>query len=117
MILKIIFYLFFSVGGLVLIKLGGNGNSLAINNNIVNISFSVPIILGLSFYVVSFLLWITILKEGELSYLFSMIQGISYICVMISSVVFLNEKFTAYKAAGVIVILVGILLINLGNPK
>jgi len=117
MIFKIIFYLFFSVGGLVLIKIGGNGTSFLLKGNMINLSVSIPIVLGLCSYVISFLLWITILKEGELSYLFSLVQGLSYICVMISSVVFLHERFTVYKLTGVIIILVGILLINIGNVK
>lgn len=115
MIIKIVFYLFFSVSGLILIKTGGNGTNFFIKGNIININVSVSILVGLCFYILSFILWITILKEGELSYLFSLVQGLSYICVMISSFAFLHEEFNTYKVVGAIVILLGIMLINYSN--
>lgn len=111
----IFLYLICTVSGILLVKLGGKGTEINISSGIMHMNINLLILLGLLLYLVSFLLWIVILKRNELSYIIALTTGISYLLIMISSVAFLNEKFTFYKIVGAVIILIGVMFINIGK--
>jgi len=72
------------------------------------------IILGFATYGVASVLLIVSLKGGELSVLYPMV-ALSFIWVNIFSPIFFGETMNAFKWAGVSVIIVGIILVNVGG--
>lgn len=115
MLINIISYLICTVSGLILIKLGSKDTSFIIKNNSINMNINLLIVLGLLFYIASFLLWITILKNNDLGYIVAITTGLSQVLIVTSSALLFNEKITMFKGVGVGVILVGVILINLGK--
>lgn len=115
MVLNVVAYLICTVSGLILIKLGSKGTSLVLNNSYIDMKINLLIVLGLFFYMTSFLLWIRILKNNDLSYIVALTTGLSYVLIMICSIAFLNEKVTMVKGIGVVIILIGVIVINLNK--
>ncbi|MEG0310558.1 MAG: hypothetical protein RR604_06580, partial [Eubacterium sp.] len=60
MYISIIIYLFCTVGGLTLVKVGAENNNFAIANTFFNLQLSYTTVLGLVLYIVSFVMWIVI---------------------------------------------------------
>lgn len=112
MVLNIILYLIFTVGGLVFIKLGGEGTSISLKATQINMTLNFYIILGLIFYVISFLLWTVLLKGNKLSYIVPLTTGLSQVLILISSALVFNERLTAVKIIAVAVIIFGVVLLN-----
>ena len=112
MILNIILYLLFTVGGLVFIKLGSEGVSVSLKAAQINMTLNLYIILGLIFYVISFLLWTVLLKGNKLSYIVPLTTGLSQVLILISSAMVFNERITAVKIIAVAIIIFGVILLN-----
>ena len=70
----------------------------------------IKLLIGLVLYSLATLLYIYMLRFGELSVLYPVIS-LSYILVMILSVVFLAESFTYLKLVGTSIIIFGVFLI------
>ena len=68
------------------------------------------ILVGLFCYLIGFLLYITALSHGELSIVFPVFAS-SFIFVTIISAVTLKEKITLMRAAGVLMIFIGITIV------
>ena len=112
MILNIALYLLFTVGGLVFIKLGSEGVSVSLKASQINMTLNLYIILGLIFYVISFLLWTVLLKGNKLSYIVPLTTGLSQVLILISSAMVFNERLTAVKIIAVAIIIFGVILLN-----
>lgn len=112
-IILTIIYLIFSTGGLILIKLGGNSNSLAIANSNMNLSINLISLLGMLFYIVSFLLFIKIVTMFNLSYIIPICTGIAQIILLIAGYFIFKEEISIYTIIGVALIIFGILMMNL----
>ncbi len=69
------------------------------------------IVIGVIFFVSSFLLWIKILTKSELSYAYPMVS-LSYVIVGIASAVFFNEPITINKVLGMGAIIAGVFILN-----
>ena len=61
---------------------------------------------------VGLLFWFTALSQGELSYVY-LLGSIQYIFALIAAHFFLNEKITATKLIGTLLIMLGILLTSI----
>jgi len=70
--------------------------------------------LGVGFYLLSSVLFVMGMAHGELSVLYPMVS-LGYICTLLWSRLFFHEHLTATKFTGVGLILVGIVLLSLGN--
>jgi len=68
------------------------------------------LMIGLFSYGISMVLYILVLKHGDVSVLYPII-ALSYIWVLIMSVVFLGEQITLFKSLGVLLIVGGVALI------
>ena len=101
--------IFTSIGS-TLLKTGANRLSFSVQG----ILSSYPIIFGLFFYFLGFVLLTTAFKHGELSVLFPFVS-LSFIWVAIMSFIFLKEPFTLFKIIGVSAIVFGVAVIGLSS--
>lgn len=115
MVFNIISYLICTVSGLLFIKLGSKDTELIVKNHAISMNISLLIVLGLLFYIASFLLWIKILKNNDLGYIVALTTGLSQVLIISVSAIFLDERITMFKGLGIAVTLVGVVLINLGK--
>ncbi|WP_426350475.1 DMT family transporter [Alloiococcus sp. CFN-8] len=113
MILNIIFYLLFTVGGLIFIKLGSEGLSFSFKAPQLNLSMNYYLVLGLIFYVISFALWTVLLRGNKLSYIVPLTTGLSQVLIVFSSAIIFHERITPLKIIAVGIIILGVVLLNL----
>ena len=71
---------------------------------------------GLLTVVVVFIIWSTILSKIDLSVAVS-IASFSYIFVPMTSIIFLHERVTILRWAGVLFILTGVILVSLSSKE
>jgi len=112
MILAVIIYLFCTVGGLTLVKVGANANSFTTSSQFFNLQLSYTTLLGLVLYVVSFIMWIVIVQHFNLSYIQPLTTGLSYILIIAASIFILKEQISPFQWGGLAFILVGVILMN-----
>lgn len=108
-------YLLCSVGGLTLVKFGGDSNSFALTQSFFNLQLSYYTLIGLILYIFSFLMWIVIVGRFNLSYIQPLTAGLSYILVLAASIFILKETITPFQWGGLIFILIGVVLMNVGS--
>ena len=70
-------------------------------------------LLGLVLYVVSFLMWIVIVQQFDLSYIQPVTTGLSYVLIIAASIFVLKETVAPMQWVGLGFILVGVILMNL----
>lgn len=117
-LLNIIFialYLFCSVGGLTLVKIGSENNSFALNASFFSLQMSYFTLIGLILYILSFLMWIVIIGKFNLSYIQPLTTGLSYILIISASLFILKETITPFQWGGLVFILIGVILMNIGK--
>ena len=115
-ILMVAIYLFFTLAGLTLYKYGANQNFVfAITNKSFELKISLISILGLVFYLCSFIIYMIILPKFDLSYIMPITSAISYIGIFLLSIFLLKETVHTNGIIGAIIILVGIIIMNLGG--
>ncbi|MBU5690202.1 MAG: EamA family transporter [Candidatus Aenigmatarchaeota archaeon] len=70
------------------------------------------IFLGMVAYFSGWLLWLIVLSQAELSYAYPFF-ALSYAIIAIISWIFFKETMTLVKAAGIFLIMIGAILLNL----
>lgn len=113
MIIKLIVYIVLSVSGLMLFKSGGSVNSLTLVSNKLAMSFSITSLIGIMCYVCSFLLWLNIIKDNNLSYIFPIANGLVTIATILGGVMIFGEKLNYMQWIGIVCIIVGVGVVNL----
>lgn len=103
--------------GQFLLKVGVNsigGFSLGRNwvTSIVRTIFEIHIFCGIILFVSSMMLWLVVISKTELSKMYPIVS-ISYALVALLSHFFLKESLPPLRIAGIAVILVGVVLVNL----
>lgn len=73
--------------------------------------FNIYIFLGLSFYLISVILWIIALSRVQVSIAYPM-QSIGYIVVLLFSFYLFNEPITYNKIIGISIIIFGVYLLT-----
>lgn len=106
-------YIFMSIAGLILIKLGGNPGSLTYKDNSLGFSINVISAIGFLSYIISFFIFTRIVILFDLSYILPICTGIVQIITLIASAIVFNEKVTVTSVIGVIIILIGIIIMNI----
>ena len=113
-IVSILIYAALSVAGLTLVKLG---SSSPLTLTIGQAGFSLGVgwitLLGLVLYIVSFLVYMTLVAKYSLTYLTPVSSGLVYILTMVVSLCILKEQVTPMQWGGWCLILVGVLLMNI----
>ena len=109
----ILLYVFLSVSGLILFKLG---NQYGLSANLSMTCFSIKIpwisILGLAFYVLSYLLFMILIAKSNLTQLIPVTTGVVYITTLVASVAIFKENVSTSQVLGSLLIMIGILLMN-----
>ncbi len=115
-VLMIVFYLIFTVSGLILMKKGGNAGSLTNSNGELGFSISWISALGFICYIISFILFTRIIMMFEnVSYISPICNGIAQACIVIASIIFLKEKFSITTIGGAALIIAGVIIMNLNK--
>ncbi|MBL7169607.1 MAG: EamA family transporter [Candidatus Aenigmarchaeota archaeon] len=73
---------------------------------ILNIVFQKYVFIGISFYGLASILWLAALSKGELSKIYPLI-GTGYVFTAILAWLFLGEKLTVMRIAGIFLISIG----------
>lgn len=79
--------------------------------------FSSPFLwLGLATVVMVFIIWSTILSKIDLSVAVP-VASFSYILVPLVSIIFLGEKVSILRCAGILLVLAGVILVSLSSKE
>lgn len=114
MVFKVILYAVLSSLGLFFLKLGaGQEFGIFFSKNLFSIQLNYRIVFGLLFYVLSFLMSLSIMREANLSIFYSVSAGLVYICVGVLSFFVLKEPISVLQLVGMCFILAGIVMMNL----
>ncbi len=112
--MQIIVYIFFSSVGLILLKIGTNKKfELSFDSGNFLLGINYILIIGMLFYVASFLTSLIAMKGMQLSVFYPISAGMIYVMVCILSRVILHEEMTIKQIIGMCVILVGIIIMNI----
>jgi len=109
MVLVLVGSLIGSVGSIFL-KSGAH----ALNRRWTSFAFNWRLAVGIGTYLVSSVLFVKGMSNGELSVLFPLVS-LGYVCTLFWSRLFFNEVITKTKLAGVGLILIGITFLGLGG--
>jgi multidrug transporter EmrE-like cation transporter len=107
----------FVLGGSVIGSFGAvflKSGALALSRNLSSLLLNWKLALGIATYLLSSVLFVRGVSNGELSVLYPMVS-LGYICTLIWSRVFFHEPITKAKLAGVGLILLGIVFLSIGN--
>jgi multidrug transporter EmrE-like cation transporter len=85
-----------------------------VNRDWKSIAFNWRIAAGIITYMLSSVLFVKGMSNGELSVLFPLVS-VGYVCTLVWSRVFFHEVITGMKLAGIGLILVGITFLGLGG--
>ena len=96
--------------GAVFLKAGGH----ALARNWKSILFNWKLGAGIATYLLSSIFFVMAMKHGEVTILYP-IASLGYIWTLFWSKLFFNEPLTGTKFAGIGVIMIGVVLLNLGN--
>jgi drug/metabolite transporter (DMT)-like permease len=105
-ILLVAFCALLGAAGQVFFKL----SSKSLSFNLLSLATNWKLIIGLVLYGLATVLFLIMLRQGNLSILYPIIAT-SYIWVALFSTIFLQEAFPAYKWAGVLLIIGGVIVI------
>ena len=107
-------YIIFTVGGLILLKLGTGGMNIAMQNGNLQIGMSYISILGFIFYIISFLLYtFYIIKHYNLSYIYPIVTGLTQILVVLAGLFIFKEHITTTGVIGIGLVILGLVLLNI----
>jgi len=81
---------------------------------IIKMMLKPKIILGLTIYAASALIWILVLSNTEVSYAFPFI-ALGYVGTTILSYMILNEKVNKKRIIGITIIIIGVILVGLSK--
>lgn len=107
------FYILFAQTAVLLVKTGSAGAAVTLESGNLSVSVSVRLLVGLCLYVCSFLLWIVVLSQNDLSRVTPFITGANYIIPMVIGIFLLKETMTTPQWIGAFVILTGLVISNI----
>ena len=112
-VILIIIFLITSTIGLLLLKSGMKSFDIDFQSVLGNfkIVINLKLIVGLLIYIISFLTWIVILARKELSFIYPIIIGLSYIAITCTAIIILHESLSVAKVMAIILICCGIIIL------
>ena len=111
-IIIILLYLLLTMSGLVLMKLGGNTGSFAMENGDINFGISPISLIGFICYIGSFFIYTRMVVMFDLSYITPICTGIVQILTLIASKIVFKEQITLQGIIGASIIIAGLLIMN-----
>ena len=112
LIILSVIYAILTATALVLVRMSG-GFEFSISNSMFNLKFTGQMIIGLVFYVVSFILYLFIIPRLTFTHTFPILNGATYMMIVMSGVFIFHEKITLQHAIGVALILSGIVVLGM----
>ena len=115
-IILLLIYVSCSALGLILLKMGiNNGAVISLSTGFIEIKLHLILIGGAILYIFSFLLNMVVMSKFNLNYVYPISAGLIYIAIVGLSVMILKEKVTGMQIIGMLAILIGIIIMNIGN--
>lgn len=111
-ILLFILYIILASSGLVLFKLGSENATIHWQLFEFQINFSIKTVLGILCYGFSFLIWLYIVSQMNLTVAMPLSVALVNTLVVIESCLFLKEKLSLTQCVGIFVIVIGVFLIT-----
>lgn len=111
MIILIVAYLIFSTAGLMLLKSSVVGGDFSSIRSYFQLLANYKFVVGFFLYAFSFIVWIFLLSKKDLSFIYPIVVGLSYVLIMVMAIIILKENFTMNKALGALLIGAGIIII------
>jgi hypothetical protein len=108
-----VLYLILSTLGMTFIKMGGEDLNFVLSKSVFQFRIAFIGIIGIVFYLISFILWIIILSKYNLSFISPIASGLAYILIILSSKFLLKESISSYQYWGIVIILIGVVLMNI----
>ena len=99
-------YLILTMSGLILMKLGGNTGTFAMENGNINFGISPISLVGFICYIGSFFLYTRLVVMFDLSYITPICTGIVQILTLVASKIIFKENISAS------LIFIGVLVMN-----
>jgi len=112
--LLIMLYVLATSVGLIVLKLGtGGGSPVELIAGKLHFNINLFTIVGLALYGISFFLYIFLISKFDLGYIIPLTTAFVYIIIFVASFVIFKEAFTALKIAGICLIVIGVILLNI----
>lgn len=96
--------------GAVFLKYG----AIRVHRRLRTLIFNWRLAVGVGFYLLSSFFFVLGVRRGELTVLYPMVS-LGYVWTLVWSRLFFNEPVTKNKSAGIALVLLGIILLSLGN--
>lgn len=108
------FYILTTSVALIALKWGSKSGA-AIDNvdSKLQLNLNPYIISGVALYGISFLLYTYLIAKYDLGYIIPLTTALVYVVIFTASYFIFDEVFTAFKIAGIILIVSGLALLNL----
>jgi len=96
----------------VVTKTGGiSADTTQLLSNLLKVAFNPYLIIGLTLYGFSFLIWLRVLTFNDLSRSYPIFATIVFLLTTIGSAIFLNENVSLLRVLGICIMLFGIFLV------
>ena len=105
-------YLALTMSGLILMQLGGNTGSFAMENGNINFGISPISLIGFICYIGSFFVYTRMVVMFDLSYITPLCTGIVQILTLIASKVVFKENISIQGIIGASIIILGLIIMN-----
>jgi small multidrug resistance pump len=107
-------YLLLTVSGLILFKFGASqGIAVSFKNGSFLLQLNWISIMGIFCYGCSFLLYLGLVSNMKLSYIYPITTGIIYILILVASICIFRETINYIQIVGSAFILLGVILMNI----
>ncbi len=89
--------------------------TLGIGTYAVQAALKPQIIVGVIFYILSFVMWLALLSMVDISAVYPIFVSAAFVIVMSASVLWLGEHATLLRVLGTVVVALGIYLVSRGG--
>lgn len=111
--MDVVFYFLFTLSGLTLMKFDKLGMNLSVGKTGFSLNIGLAFIIGAFAYIVSFFIYITLVRKYDLSYLLPFVNGIVILSSTLLGVFLFKEVISSIKIIGIVLIVMGLVLINI----
>jgi len=111
--LLVFVYIISTSVGMILIKKDSENIEFKITSGNISIHLTLQYIIGLLLYIVSFLLWVIILKKFKITYISPIVYGLVFVLLSILSYFILKDRIEIRNIIGFILIFLGVLISSL----
>ena len=115
--LLVLLFLVLTLSGVILMKLGGNAGTMSIESGNLSFSFNIVSLVGLICYILSFLVYTSIIVKFDLSYISPVTSGITQLGSLIAGIILFNENISIKSIIGIGLIIIGIIIMNIKKPN